>query len=905
MSEAKVVYAVSKTHWDREWYLNFQNFRVRLVKLMDNLLDILEKDPQYVSFMMDGQMIPIEDYLAVKPEQFERIKKFVDSGRLVIGPWYVLPDEVLISGEAHIRNWLMGERLVRKFGGKKMNIGYLPDSFGHPSQMPQILSGLGMKWMTFWRGATEEIDKNEFCWEAPDGSKILVNLMPKGYSTGAEFPDDPDVLAARLDRYIDDFSSNANTNILYMSNGGDHLEAVPYLSKVIKGANERMRNGKIVHTTLEKFFTDLCEKLEGKNLKTVKGEMMGTHTAILLTSTISTRMYLKQLNFECERLLLDIVEPIHSIAAFQGYAYPKELILEAWRHLLQNMPHDSICGCSIDEVHRDMLYRYNQVREIGEALLDRCGIFYGAIGGKTLKSRDAAALFNASGQVRSSPVTVTVDLEPRLMGRLEFNDLDVPLASDTKAVRKTKIHDVLGRSVPAAVRAFDGDREIPCTLNSAEVYTGKLKLNPYTFPNQYCSIRCSVTFLAKDIPAMGYKTVSFLPVYEGKSGREEIAAPRIENEFFVVTPNGKDGSLDVLDKKTGALYSGIGRLADSGDCGDEYTYCPPLYDSFVYPDPDSIVITAEKRGSVSQVLAVSGIMHLPETVLETDARRSGRLLDCAFTTRVTLYNGIPRVDFETEFDNRAEYHRLRVLFPAGIRAETSASAGAFSVDTRPVEKKQDPQWQEWFTTNPQKEFCSVSDGERGLTVANRGLPEYEVYNEEKQSVIAVTLLRCVGEISKWNMRTRKDRGGWLVFAPEGQCKGKHLFEYSVIPHAGNWESSQSCAEARNFAFPPFPLPFTPADSGAASLPAEKSFVSLPAGLTVTAFKPCEFEEGYILRFYNTTTKTVKGDAVFNIPVKKVYNAGMNEETLGEMKLENGKLAVEAAPFRVLTLKLGV
>jgi alpha-mannosidase len=903
MSEAKLIYAVSKTHWDREWYLNFQNFRVRLVKLVDNLLDILEKDPEYVSFMMDGQMIPIEDYLAIKPDQFERIKKFVDAERLVIGPWYVLPDEVLISGEAHIRNWLMGERLARRFGKKKMNIGYLPDSFGHPSQMPQILSGLGMKWMIFWRGATEEVDKNEFYWEAPDGSKILVNLMPKGYSTGAEFPDDSGVLATRLDRYISDFASNASTGILYMSNGGDHLEAVPYLSKVIKGANEKMKNGKIVHTTLKKFFSELTEKLKGKNLKTLKGEMMGTHTAILLTSTISTRMYLKQANFECERLLENIVEPLHVFATFQGYPYPKELILEAWHHLLQNMPHDSICGCSIDEVHRDMLYRYNQVREIGEALLDRCGIFYGGINTKGLKSPDGVALFNTSGQNSSGPVTVTVDLEPKLMGRLEFNDIDVPLASDAKAVRKTKIHDVLGREVPVAVQAFDGDREIPCILNTAEVYTGKLKLNPYTFPNQYCSIRCSVTFLAKDIPAMGYRVICFLPVYEGKSGRESLECPVIENEFFKITPEKSDGSLKVLEKKTGVEYSGLGRLVDSGDCGDEYTYCPPLFDSFVFPDPDSIIITVEKNGDVSHTITISGTMHLPETMLETDVRRSGRLLDCPFTTKVTLYNGISRIDFETEFDNKAEYHRLRVLFPVGFKAENSVSAGAFSVDTRPVEKKQDPDWQEFFTTNPQKEFCDVSCADRGLTIANRGLPEYEVYNEERESVIAVTLLRCVGEISKWKMRTRKDRGGWLVFAPEGQCKGKSRFEYSVIPHAGSWESSEAYVEARNFAYPAFPLPFTPDENGA--LPATKSFLTLPLGLVVTAFKPCEFEDGYILRFYNTTAKTVKGEVSFGIPVKKVYNAGMNEETLNELKLESGKAAVEAAPFRVITLKLGV
>jgi alpha-mannosidase len=868
---------------------------------MDNLLDILEKDPEYVSFMMDGQLIPIEDYLAIKPDRFEKIKKFVNEGRLVIGPWYVLPDEVLISGEAHIRNWLMGERLARQFG-KKMNIGYLPDSFGHPSQMPQILSGLGMKWMTFWRGATEEVEKNEFFWEAPDGSRILVNLMPKGYSTGADLPDDPMILAARLDHYIDDLAPMGNTDILYMSNGADHVEALPYLSKIIMNANTQMKKGRIIHTTLETYFNDLVPKLQKKNIKTLKGEMMGTHTAVLLGSTLSTRMYLKKANFECERLLENITEPIHSLAALQGYPYPKELILEAWRHLLQNMPHDSICGCSIDEVHRDMQYRYNQVYEICEALLDRCGIFYGGIGIRNLKSANAVAIFNHIGQDRSGPVTFTVDLEPILISQAEFNDPDVPLASDSKAVRETNIPNVFDRKIPVEIKAYDGNREIPCMLNSVTVYKGKLQFNQYTLSNLYCTLRCNITLLPENVPAMGYKSLSLVPVYDGQGQKEPLKNAVIENEFFLVSPL-DDGSLLVLDKKTSVEYKGIGRLVDSGDCGDEYTYCPPMQDSFIFVDTASIWTEAVKNGGVSQVLTVTGLLHLPETMVETCLRRSGKLADCFFSTRITLYTGIRRIDMETELDNQSEYHRIRVLFPLGFKAETSVSAGAFSVDIRPVEKKIEKNWHEYFTTNPQKEFCDVSGEKYGITVANRGLPEYEVYNEERESVIAMTLLRCVGEIGKWKMWTRKEAGGPFVPTPEGQCKGKHRFEYSVIPHEDTWESSGSCFEARNFAQPLHPLPFIPSVEG--KLPTEKSFISLPRGLVVSAFKPCEFEDGYILRFYNITTKPIKDAVEFKFPIRKVVLTNLGEEEREELKIENGKVTIDTRPYQVITLKLEV
>jgi len=171
--QKKEVHIISHTHWDREWYLTFEQFRVRLVKLVDHLLEILEKEPEYRCFMLDGQTVLLKDYLAIKPWNKERIKRYIKEGRILIGPWYVLPDEFLPGGESHIRNLLLGDKLCREFGGK-MNEGYLPDSFGHIAQMPQILKGFGIKSAIFWRGVSNKVKTTEFIWEAPDGSRVFT-----------------------------------------------------------------------------------------------------------------------------------------------------------------------------------------------------------------------------------------------------------------------------------------------------------------------------------------------------------------------------------------------------------------------------------------------------------------------------------------------------------------------------------------------------------------------------------------------------------------------------------------------------------------------------------------------------------------------------------------------------------
>src|SRR6266446_5302076 len=388
---------VPHTHWDREWYQTFQQFRVRLVHAVDKLLDILDRDNQFSYFMLDGQTIVLEDYLEVRPEQEERLKKYTRSGRIQVGPWYLQPDEFLVSGESLVRNLQIGLQRAADFA-KPMRVGYVPDCFGHIAQLPQILRGFGIDNAVFWRGVGADAQKSEFYWAAPDGTRVLVVYLadPRGYSNAAVMPLTPEEFATRVEVLSANLLPKVTTNTLLFMNGSDHLEPQDGLPEVIASANgvlaainpeherilthHRGQNGDeprydCIHIqigTLPQYVEVIRQHLEhthGTALQTLDGEMRSSQYAHLLPAVLSTRMWIKQQNTALEHLLERWVEPLTAWAWKLGAPYPQGLVRLAWKYLLQNHPHDSICGCSIDQVHRENSVRFAQSQQVGEGVL--------------------------------------------------------------------------------------------------------------------------------------------------------------------------------------------------------------------------------------------------------------------------------------------------------------------------------------------------------------------------------------------------------------------------------------------------------------------------------------------------------------------------------------------------------
>lgn len=306
---------IPHTHWDREWYLPYQSFRVRLVGLMDMLLDIFDSDPEYKHFMLDGHTIPIEDYLEVRPDRFDDIERAVQQGKLLIGPWYIIPDEALPGGEALVRNFLRGHRVAKMFG-PVMKVGYIPDPFGQIAHMPAILRGFGIEYATMWRGADDSLKTTEFVWQSPDGSEVLTIHKPKGYGVGATLPTNTKALLARIQSIRDDLEPLATTPFILLMNGSDHLPPQPELPSLIRAANQEIEGAVLEDSSLPEVFDEVRRVIGDckHDWPHHMGEFRSGQRAHLLPGVLSARMWIKQRNQECEDLLAHWAEPFSTWA---------------------------------------------------------------------------------------------------------------------------------------------------------------------------------------------------------------------------------------------------------------------------------------------------------------------------------------------------------------------------------------------------------------------------------------------------------------------------------------------------------------------------------------------------------------------------------------------------------------
>jgi len=374
------IFIVPHTHWDREWYMPFEQFRFRLIWLVDKLINILDSDPKFEHFMFDGQTIVLEDYLSVKPYNKDKLKKYIKESRIIIGPWYVLPDEFLVSGEAIIRNLLYGFELTREFGGHAQ-IGYLPDMFGHISQMPQILNGFNIDNAFLWRGIAGI--KSEFIWEAPDGSSVFAVHFPDkyGYANGCDLSMDAEEARAQLMDVIAHMRPYNTTSNYLIMNGVDHMEPNALLPSMIEELNRLEGRDIAVQASLESYL-DAVKQCH-LDLDTVRGELRdvdrvsGTqYFDFILAGVLSSRVYLKQLNYRAQLLMERWAEPWSAIAWLQGEDYPYEFIKLAWKYIIKNHPHDDICGCSTDDVHKNNVIQFEWAKQVGDQIIEDSFILY-------------------------------------------------------------------------------------------------------------------------------------------------------------------------------------------------------------------------------------------------------------------------------------------------------------------------------------------------------------------------------------------------------------------------------------------------------------------------------------------------------------------------------------------------
>ena len=802
------IHIVPHTHWDREWYLPFQRFRLKLVHLMDGLLDLLAADSQYTFYMLDGQTILLEDYLEIRPEREAEIRSLVQSSRLLIGPWYILPDEFLVSPEAIIRNFLKGERDAQRFGGK-MKVGYIPDPFGHIGQMPQILNGFAIQAASVQRGLDEE--PCEFWWQSPDGARVLMAYLRDGYGNAWNLPaSDPPAFLKTAVEHAAEFKAHSYVKTTLLMFGNDHTEPDPSTAAAIRYSNLNSGDDRFLHSTLPAYLQAARTEIEAAqiSLPVVQGELRASHRHHLLPGVLSTRGLDKQRNHACETLLERWAEPF-SLFASQLVPHadphsgrllqPAAILRQAWKLLLQCHPHDSICGCSIDQVHEEMQPRFDQVEQIGEEIT-RQSLQAIASEIDTVPSPNAAGadqvdliplvVFNACDRPAGGEAEVQINL-PEEMSVEIITAAGDPLPSWIGAASEQPIaHLELNRAElfefvssfvdgkvsgpglqPMVLQSLQIERhpemlEIRATLSETgapnpralayalQEMPGILSdehLQRFVLDAYVRNVR--VHFVPPSAPPLGYETFWARPVDKTRPHPIQPSNPAsIQNEFFQVEVSALDGTLTVSDLHSGRRYPGLNQFMDGGDCGDEYNYCPPYHDALIQPQISAIEVDAS---SPEKYITVLLELALPDGLTHDRDGRARTTKALRIRTTARLLPGVKRVDIHTWLDNPAGDHRMRVHFPAPFSAELAGKSatydGHFEVVERPMGV---PAWDEsWIeqpvAQHPQRNFCSVSNGEQALTILNRGLREAEALeNAAGQAEIALTLLRCSGWLSR-------------------------------------------------------------------------------------------------------------------------------------------------------------
>ncbi|GMA14205.1 glycoside hydrolase family 38 C-terminal domain-containing protein [Deinococcus metallilatus] len=789
------VHVVCTTHWDREWYLSAERFRFRLVRTMDAVLALLEAHPNY-RFTLDGQAIVLEDYLEIRPEREAELRRHLASGRLRAGPWYVQPDEFLVSDEALRRNLDLGMALVRRLGGQPVMAGYLPDAFGHLANLPAVLRSRGIGAAIFTRGPDPQVAAlgDLFCWRAPGGEAVVAHRQPIGY--GLTLSEDPQAARAQLRAALGALQAEARGHELLLQLGSDHSRPQPFVPELIGAVGAPFT------------FSDhdaylAAVRAEHLTLPVYQGELRSGARHPLLSGTLSARLYLKRRNFALDDRLRFTAEPLLARAAPSGGAPPEAYLRRAWTLLVRNHPHDSICGCSVDEVHDEMEVRFQQAEGIAEELeRDALARLAGSPdAGRLLVLNPHAGAFldtelllaraevaGGAARVGGQPAQLGA-VRSALVSTLAGPASELPQwleqLEDRHPVRWLS-WTVAGTHLRAEVD--EGPRAPDCPAPDA-LLAEAIAHGVRTVELRVYQTRARLTTaLAGTAPAqaLDLAAASDLPA-------EGAGTARLLGAHLVVEVDHQDGTLRVTERKTGRVWPGLHALHDVGDRGDTYTFSAT---------PEAPIrarlLSAEvaERGPVRQSLDLVYELRLPEGLTPERDARSPATVSLLVRTRVALWAAARHVEFSTSFTNTARDHRLRVHFPGPGRGSLADSAGVTvsRPDLRP--SADTVNWAEQpADAHPLTHWAAKQDPAGSWGVAARGLSEYG-----HADGLSLTLVRAVGWLSRDDLPERPSQAGPPYSVPGAQCLRALTAEYAWFPAFAAAEQLNAAALA--YAHPP-------------------------------------------------------------------------------------------------------
>ncbi len=896
------------SHLDREWEFPFEIKRAIAAGIIETVCEMLEEG-RLAAFHLDGQSSPLEDYLELHPEREERVRSLVKAGKLLVGPWYTLPEMNVVLGECIVRNLTTGIRIAERLGGAMME-GFTNSGWGQISQMPQILSGVGIHTYTSYRGVPVHLIEKECLWEGPDGSRVVLFRPSKGgravfflkislpATTALEgscketpacsrLADEAHPVAEpyfgehdprrirtghvrrALEGILETMKDDATTSHLWLGDWQDGRIPHPETKRILEECRKHLPPGcSIFIDTIPSYIQSVLAERKDSLKVQVRGELRwprrDEHAAELL-NVLSARTHLKVMNRKVEHLLVYGTEPWVTVASVLGMEYPDALMERAWKLLLRNHAHDTVGGVGIDRVHEDQENRYRRV-------IDIC----------THLRRKALSFIAARRKLPPGSIAGLFVFNPLPFSRREVVEAYVDTPVDCG---KGKIELVTP----------DG-KVIPVHQTKGAPTKNKIYM-PYDSYQLVDFVRRRVQALVT-LPPCGVLTLGV------RSTAEEPPAHRsmlrtgenwMENEFVKVSFH-KDGSFSIKDKKSGLTMEPCGIFEDEGDEGSGWGFGAPKHDVKADSTKREAVIRLDEHTPFEVRFLVKTRMTVPRKVDRKNSRRAGGRVSIDIEAEYTLKEASPVLHCRVRVTNRAEDHRLRVLFSVPRDVTTARAEMPFDVVSRPIEPMDTDGWLEHDDgTRPMQHFVDASGRRGGLAFLSNGLCEYEVFKRGRKRFLAVTLLRAYAyRLVRWINTPDASVTG-------SQCPGTHSYEWGLYVHGGDHEKAGVIEQAYALGVPPAVVQsFHPGADAAA----ETSFVRIDGKAVLSALKRAENGDGLVLRFWNPSgrKKTFRIFLSEEIPVKEVYRCDLREHPLERLeRAKDGSFPVECRRRGIETL----
>jgi len=872
VTNAFIFHLIPHTHWDREWFLPRATFHARLIPMFDELIDRLQADAALRTFLLDGQTVLVEDYLRARPDRENDVRALVKTGRLQVGPWYVLADELIPSGESLVRNLLLGAADAERLGGR-LDVLYSPDAFGHPAVLPTLAREFGLKYGVLWRGLGGEPgqERDFFRWRGPDGRDILLwHLPPDGYEIGAGLPG----AGARLP----DIWSEVRASLVQRAAGkhvpvfigADHHAPHPTLARVRDLLANLEPASAFRISRLDEFF----QAADSTAVKPLAGELRWSYGFTwTLQGVHGTRAPLKRRHGQVELWLERLAEPLVALARLAGARDRRPILETAWRTLIRNQFHDTISGCTADSVATVAEQRLDEVAAYAAELTR--GALMGLVGHDPDVQRERADGFE--------PALVLWNPVPRSRAGVTIADVTVfrrdvlvgpPSAGRVPrqgaGYRPFALMDPGGRAVPFQVLA---QRRTEERIDGTRHY-----------PDQDEVDQLRIALRAPPVPGLGIAALTTGPV--APLARAEDARGRgrsLENRFVQVTIEAT-GALMLVDRRRNERYGELLRLEDAGDAGDAYTYAPPARDR-----------VKQARGPVSvRRLAAGPLVAALEARWEVMRGIDARMV-------VQLFADSPIVRVSLAIDNRNSHHRLRARLPTGLDGVTAIAGSAFgTVERNAVQVDAAAYPRETpVRTAPAQRFVAAARGGRGLAVL---APAFFEYEWTAKGDLLVTLLRAVGDLSLARLPTRPGHAGWPTAIPGAQCLGTTRIDLALVPvTASDVERGDALPHLWEEAFLPLHGLWLRDASPLNPLPVDITLEG--TGLVFSALKPAQIGSPMVLRCYNATGRKAAGAWRFAQGVKTAHRVRADEREAVALVLEQRGNVVRfvAEPHEIVSI----